>query len=124
MSATDETLSLSKVDSNGSNEPSKQRSKRGSSKRGGRPHAEGGDLQRQGKSRSEKAISGYGDGIERAICLGVRGIPPRSFPVQHRTGLAVKPFQRIAQTDSSVLLCDSEHEGPHVWPNGDIVGEE
>ena len=103
---------------------SKQRSRRGGGKRGGRPNSDGGDLQRPGRPRLDRAMVGYGDGIERAYCLGVQSHPPRSFPVQHRSGLAVLARVTVATTESAILLCDGQHDGPHIWPNGDVAGEE
>lgn len=67
-------------------------------------------------------MAGYGDGIERAVCLGVPSCPPRSYPIQHRSGLAFKPLTEVDRTASAILLCDGQHEGPHIWPNGDFVG--
>ena len=104
-------------------EQAKQRGKRGGSRRGTR-NQDSSDFQRQHRQRIDLAMSGYGDGIERAICLGVPSRPPRSFPVQHRTGLAVRALATVARSDNAVLLCDGQHEGPHVWPNGDITGPE
>jgi len=103
-------------------EQTKHRGKRGGSKRGSR-HPEGSDFQRQNRPRIDRSMSGYGDGIERAMCLSVPSLPPPFFPVQHRTGLAVRALATVARTDSAALLCDRQHDGPHIWPNGDVVGE-
>lgn len=108
----------------GGQDQARGRSKRGPGKRGGRPGPDGGDQLRQSRLRAERAVAGFGDGIERAICLGVISRLPRSYPVQHRTGVATKQFVEVARTDSSSLYCNGEHLGPCIWPNGDVVGED
>jgi hypothetical protein len=106
----------------GGQDQSRGRSKRGA-KRGNRPQFETSDPQRQPKNRSDRsAMAGYGDGVERAMCLGVVSRTPGLFPVHHRTGIAVRTLETVDRTESSILLCDVQHEGPHIWPNGDIVG--
>lgn len=105
-------------------EAQKGRPKRGGSRRGGRPMSDGPEGGRQVRSRIDRGMTGFGDGIERAMCAGVPTVPPRTSPVQHRTGLAVRRLMTVDRTDSAVLLCDDSHDGPHVWPNGDVVGED
>jgi hypothetical protein len=69
-------------------------------------------------------MSGFGDGVERAFCMGIISRPPRAYPAQHRTGIAVLSSVIVARGESSVLFCDCEHAGPHVWPNGEVVGDD
>ena len=102
-------------------EHNRQRAKRSGSRRGARPQ-ENADQQRQPRARIDRAMVGFGDGIERAICQGVISAPPRSYPVQHRTGVAVIPLAVVDHHPNVVLLCDGQHGGPHIWPNGDVVG--
>jgi hypothetical protein len=123
MSDMEQPNPPSPVDPAGQQDQPRARSKRGAGKRGGRPNPEGGDQTRQQRSRPERAVAGFGDGIERAICLGVISHLPRSFPVQHRTGVATKQYVEIARTETSSLYCNGEHRGPCIWPNGDIVGD-
>lgn len=103
---------------------SKLRGKRGAGKRGGRSQSEIGDLQRQTKPRIDRAMTGFGDGTERAMCLGVISSPPRLYPVQHRSGLAVRILETVARVEGAILLCYGQHDGPHIWPSGDVAGEE
>jgi hypothetical protein len=100
------------------------RSKGGQNRRGGRP-SEGSDDRRRRKSQNgdRRAISGFGDGVERAFCLSLRHRPPPDFPVQHRTGVAALVPTIVARRPEAVLLCDCVHEGPHAWPDGDLVGD-
>jgi hypothetical protein len=123
MSDSEQPNPPSPVELPGQQDQLRGRSKRGAGKRGGRPNPDGGDQARQQRSRPERAFAGFGDGIERAICVGVISHLPRSFPVQHRTGVATKQFVEIARTDTSSLYCNGEHPGPCIWPNGDIVDE-
>ncbi len=100
------------------------RPKSGQNRRGGRP-PEGSDDRRRRKPQSgdRRAMSGFGDGIERAFCLSLRHRPPPDFPVQHRTGVAALVPAVVARRPEAVLLCDCVHEGPHSWPDGDLVGD-
>lgn len=107
----------------GGQEAPKGRSRRGGGKRAGRPPADTLESNRGGRSRIDRGMTGYGDGVERAMCTGVASLTPRSFPVQHRTGVAVSRLVTVDRTGSAQLLCDNAHTGPHVWPNGDVVGE-
>jgi hypothetical protein len=67
-------------------------------------------------------MAGFGDGIERAYCLGHRHLLPPAFPVQHRTGVAALVPVIVSRRPDAVLLCDCEHDGPHSWPDGEIAG--
>ncbi len=67
------------------------------------------------------ALSGFGDGIERAYCAHFRPALPAAFPVQHRTGLATIPPVVVDRRPTALLLCNCLHRGPHSWPNGDPV---
>jgi hypothetical protein len=59
--------------------------------------------------------------MEHAICQLVTHEAPRAFPSNGRPELATMPPVEVARTSSSILLCDGQHEGPHLWPNGDEV---
>lgn len=102
-------------------EQPKPRQKRSQSKRN--PRGEGGDPNRQRSRNDRHSMSGFGDGIERAFCVGIVSSPPRSYPAQHRTGVAVMSRVVVARSGASILFCDCEHAGPHIWPNGDVVGD-
>jgi hypothetical protein len=98
------------------------RAKGGSNKRGGRSQDSSEDRRRRKLQGSDKrAMSGFGDGIERAFCTSLRRRLPPAFPVQHRTGLAVILPAVVARRSHSILLCDCEHDGPHSWPDGETV---
>jgi hypothetical protein len=101
-------------------DPAKSRSKRNQQKRNQR-NSEPGDANRQRPKIDRSLMSGFGDGVERAFCSAVASRPPRGYPVQHRTGVTVKMPIIVAEGESSLLFCDCEHTGPHIWPNGDIV---
>lgn len=98
----------------------RQRGKRTQTRKGGRG-GEGGDPFRQKPRAERNPMQGYGDGIERSFCLSMATSTPRRFPVQHRPGLAVIPPVSIARSNGRILLCDSQHDGPHIWPDGDLV---
>jgi hypothetical protein len=66
-------------------------------------------------------MAGWGDGLERCMCLAVIACPPRSFPVQHRTSVATVEPIVIDRSDTRILFCDGLHEGPHIWPDGEVV---
>jgi hypothetical protein len=108
-------------DTNSNQQP---RSKSGQNRRSGR-QSEGGDDRRRRKSSGgeRRATSGYGDGVERAFCLSLRHLPPPGFPVQHRAGVAAIVPTVVARRPEAVLLCDCVHQGPHAWPDGDLVGD-
>ena len=67
------------------------------------------------------SMSVFADGVERAFCTEMNSLLPAAWPVQHRTGLAVIPPIVIARLQDKMLLCDCQHNGPHVWPNGDVA---
>ncbi len=76
---------------------------------------------RKAQAPARSALSGYGDGIERAYCAHFWHELPAAFPVQHRTGLATIPPVVVDRRPSALLLCNCLHRGPHSWPNGDPV---
>jgi hypothetical protein len=76
---------------------------------------------KRGPSQERKSPSGYGDGIERAICMLFSHIGPARFPVQSRQGLATSRPTEVARRPDSVLLCDRNHEGDCVWPDGSFA---
>jgi len=57
----------------------------------------------------------------RCVAILVTHKVPKAFPVMARPELATMPQVEVARTGSSVLLCDKQHDGPHLWPNGDEV---
>jgi hypothetical protein len=67
--------------------------------------------------------SGFGDGLDREVCMLRMPGYPNAWPVNHRTGLAVQPLVEVGRTSEAVLLCDRSHEGPCIWP-GYIAVEE
>jgi hypothetical protein len=105
-------------------ESEQQRSKSSQNRRGGRA-TDGSDERRRRKpsGNDRRGMSGFGDGVERAFCLGVRHRPPPGFPVQHRTGVAAIVPTIVARRPEAVLLCDCSHDGPHAWPDGDLAGD-
>ncbi|MCC6791914.1 MAG: hypothetical protein IT336_09520 [Thermomicrobiales bacterium] len=121
MSESEQVTPAPAPEMNAGGDQTRGKSKRGSGKRGGRPQAEGADSQRQSRPRVDRAMAGFGDGIERAICMAVTARPPVASPVQHRTGVATSRFVEIARSGSTWLYCNGEHFGPCLWPNGDVV---
>jgi hypothetical protein len=90
-------------------------------RRGGRPN-EGSDERKKRKPGGDRRDrQGFSDGIERAACSHYHHRLPPDFPVQHRTGVAALVPRVVARRTSAILLCDCVHEGPHSWPNGDLV---
>lgn len=102
------------------NDAARSRNRRGGSKRPSR-FGDSGDQNRQRPRGDRGVMAGFGDGIERAFCAAVVTQPPRAFPVQHRTGVSVVQPVIVARGERSVLFCDCEHAGPHIWPNGEFV---
>lgn len=76
---------------------------------------------RPGSGGARKGAYRFDDQMEHAMCQLVTHQSPEGFPVIARTDLATMPPIEVARTGSSVLLCDGQHEGPHLWPNGDEV---
>lgn len=66
-------------------------------------------------------MAGWGDGIERCVCTAFFSRIPPSYPVQHRTGIATMAPVIVDRAADRVLLCDGQHEGPHVWPDGEVA---
>jgi hypothetical protein len=89
----------------------------------GRGQPRGGDEGRR-RRPAERRVSGFGDEIERAVCVALAHRPPPDFPVQHRTGCATLRRLVVARRPGAVLLCDSGHPGPHRWPGDDVVLDE
>lgn len=76
---------------------------------------------RSGGGGGRKGAYRFDDQMEHAICQLVTHQSPKGFPAISRTDLATMPPTEVARTGSSILLCDGQHEGPHLWPNGDEV---
>jgi hypothetical protein len=74
-----------------------------------------------GSGGGRRGVYRYDDQMDHAICLLVTHKVPKAFPVMARSELATMPQVEVARTGSSVLLCDKQHDGPHLWPNGDEV---
>ena len=97
---------------------------------GNRGDAESGPKDRNRNRRSGSGGGGGGgrrgvyrfdDQMDHAICLLVTHKAPKGFPVMARPELATMPPVEVARTGTSILLCDKQHDGPHLWPNGDEV---
>jgi hypothetical protein len=71
--------------------------------------------------QERRVPAGYGDGIERAICMEFRHLGPSEFPIQHRIGLPTSRPIEVARRTDSVLLCDRYHDGDCVWPDGSFA---
>ncbi|RIK38359.1 MAG: hypothetical protein DCC58_16730 [Chloroflexi bacterium] len=57
--------------------------------------------------------------ISASYCLLHRVRLPDRFPVQPRPDMAVHPPLVVGTRNDEVLLCGCEHDGPHLWPDGD-----
>jgi hypothetical protein len=90
-----------------------------------RPRGEvrGGDERRRkrGGGGERRSSSGYGDGVERATCIFYRHTFPPEFPVYHRPGLATSRPTEVDRRLDAVLLCDQNHDGECLWPDGDSI---
>jgi hypothetical protein len=75
---------------------------------------------REGPDR--RPYAGFGDEIDRAVCLAFQHAVPPAFPVQHRHGVATLRMAIVARRADAFLLCDGGHPGPHLWPDGEPVG--
>jgi hypothetical protein len=79
---------------------------------------------RGGGSRGRHLYT-FADGLEHCYCRNATRVPPETFPVTGRTGVATPAMVELTRSDRVVLLCDLLHEGPHMWPDGDqFVAEE
>jgi hypothetical protein len=56
---------------------------------------------------------------DQNYCQRHRRYLPDRFPVQPRAELATRRPPVVATRAGEVLLCDGQHEGPHIWPDGD-----
>ncbi len=79
---------------------------------------------KRGLSQDRRVAAGFGDGIERAICASFVHVGPLTFPVQHRPGIAASRPTEVARRENAVLLCDRNHEGDCVWPDGAFASDE
>jgi hypothetical protein len=61
--------------------------------------------------------------VERNYCRLHRVALPSRFPVQHRPDLAFRRPIVVATRPGEELLCDRDHPGPCLWPDGDEAGE-
>jgi hypothetical protein len=75
------------------------------------------------KRSNEQRYAGWGDGIERVFCARAEQFLPESFPVASHAGAATIPATIVAQRPDRILLCTFSHHGPHVWPDGELVGD-
>ena len=50
--------------------------------------------------------------------------PSPTGGVQVRTGVATMVAATVARREDAVLQCDLQHDGPHVWPDGEVVVSE
>jgi hypothetical protein len=100
-------------------EPKDRRQGSQSSKRQGRAAPGEERRKRRAPGPGPRRREGFGDGLDHAYCVNYRHRLPREFPPQDRPGLAtVKPSQ-VAGRPDAVLLCDRQHAGPCVWPDGE-----
>jgi hypothetical protein len=61
--------------------------------------------------------------IERGYCRLHRVAVPTRYPVQPRPDLAIRRPTVVATRPGGELLCNCEHSGPHLWPDGDEAGD-
>ena len=100
--------------------PSRQRGESGS--------VPGGSLGRlpqdtRRKRGNDQRYAGWGDGIERVFCARPAHFLPESFPVASHASAATIPATIVAQRPNRLLLCTFSHQGPHIWPDGELVGD-
>ena len=61
--------------------------------------------------------------IQRGYCRLHRSALPAQFPAQPRPDMALFRPQVVATRPGEELLCNGQHSGPHLWPDGDEAGE-
>jgi hypothetical protein len=86
----------------------------------GRDGREGRRRRKDGGDR--RGIYGFGDAIERCTCLSHYHEMPDNWPVHSRSNLATLRMVEVDRRASAILFCDGTHGGPHLWPDGEIVG--
>ena len=59
--------------------------------------------------------------IERAYCLFHQHPFPERYPAQQRPDLVLHRPPIVAERPGQLLLCACEHDGDHMWPDGDAV---
>ena len=75
------------------------------------------------KRSNEQRYTGWGDGIERVYCARAEQFLPQAFPVSSHAGAATIRATIVARRSGGLLLCNFSHHGPHVWPDGELVGD-
>lgn len=62
--------------------------------------------------------------INASYCLFHRVRLPDRYPVQPRPEMAARAPLVVGMRGEEMLLCNCEHDGPHLWPDGEeVVGE-
>src|SRR5215203_5631454 len=100
-------------------EPPRQRSNQ-SQAPGNSPQRSPQDTRR--KRGNEQRYTGWGDGIERVYCARAEQLLPQAFPVASHLGAATIAATIVARRPGGLLLCNFSHHGPHIWPDGELVG--
>jgi len=104
---------------------SRPRESRQSQRLAGKDEPESNSQQRNRGRRSggwsRKVAYRFEDHLEHEMCQMVTHVAPVGFPATNRADLATMPPIEVARTETRILLCDQLHEGPHIWPNGDLV---
>jgi hypothetical protein len=72
---------------------------------------------------AETVVAANHGPIERGYCRLHRTTVPNLYPVQLRPDMAIRRPTVVATRPGEELLCNSEHSGPHLWPNGDEAGD-
>ncbi len=75
------------------------------------------------KRGNEQRFAGWGDGMERVFCAHAEQFLPETFPVASHAGAATIAAAIVARRPDGLLLCTFSHQGPHVWPDGELVDE-
>ena len=121
----DPSAELSQVSDEGSRpaerkDPSRQRAEP-SNVPGGSPRRLPQDHRR--KRANGERYAGWGDGIDRAYCARAQQTLPETFPVASHSGAAIIPATIVARRPDGFLVCTFSHHGPHLWPDGEVVGD-
>jgi hypothetical protein len=53
---------------------------------------------------------------ENVMCRAAMRPHQEAPPLQHRRGMTMLRPRQVDRIGAARLLCDSLHEGPHVWP--------
>ena len=100
------------------------KSRRSGQRRGPRHEDPVEERRQRPKSGDRSGSNGYRDGVDHAFCAAMmRVLSPTGVKV-HRPELATMTRPIVARREGAQLRCDLQHDGPHIWPDGELVPRE